>query len=262
MTKIHYYKSFDQDFSESKQQNYKLPKDYRWISHNPARRIVEAILYPLVLIYVFCYQKFYAHVKIIGKKNLKKAKKHGYFVYSSHTQVFGDVINHFMTVFPRRPHLICSPSNLGIVAIGRYLPLLGAMPIPDNIHQLQEFNSAINTRLKQGKAIITYPEAHVWPWYTGIRPAASPAAYHYPATTNAPVFVATTTYQHSKFHKKPKITIYLDGPVRYDHNLPRKEKARAIQAEVECIMTKRAANHSNYSYIEYQPSAQKDKNAT
>ena len=252
MTKINYYHSFDQDFSESKQQNYQLPKDYQWINHKLSHRIISALLYPLIIIFVFCYQKLYAHVKIANKKVLKKAKKHGYYIYSTHTQVFGDVVNHFITTFPTRPYLICSPANLGIVAVGKYLPLAGALPVPDNIHQLQQLSAAIKTRLQQGKAIITYPEAHVWPWYTDIRPM-SPAAFHYPATIDAPVFVATTTYQKSRFHKKPKITNFLDGPIKIDHQLPRKEKARQIQAEVTKIMKNRATKYSNYSYIEYRP---------
>ncbi|MBP5656776.1 1-acyl-sn-glycerol-3-phosphate acyltransferase [Candidatus Saccharibacteria bacterium] len=251
MNHVKYYKSFDQDFSESKQQDYKLPDDYQWINPKLSHRIISALLYPIIIIFVFCYQKFYAHVKIVNKKVLKKAKKQGYFLYSSHTQVFGDVVNHFITTFPTHPYLICSPANLGIVAIGRQLPLMGALPIPDNIHQLQQFNSAIKTRIQQKKVIVTYPEAHVWPWYTGIRPM-NTAAFHYPATINAPVFVATTTYQKSKFHKKPKITIYVDGPIRAPKDLPRKDKTHYYQEKITETMQRRA-NLSNYAYIEYKP---------
>ena len=251
MNKTRYYSSFDQDFSESKQQNYKLPKDYEWISHNPIKHFLRIILYPIILIYVFCYQKFYARTKIINRKVLKKAKRQGYYLYSNHTQVFGDVINHFATTFPKHPYLICSPANLGVAIVGKYLPLAGALPIPNNIHQLQKFNDAIRTRISQGKAIITYPEAHVWPWYTRIRPM-SLAAFHFPVTIAAPVFVATTTYQKTRFRKKPKITIYIDGPIKIPDHLTRKEKTRAIQTAIETTMKKRA-KLSTYEYIKYLP---------
>ena len=251
MSEIRYYSSFEQDFSESKQQNYKLPKDYEWISRRPFLRLLEIILYPIIVIYVFCYQKFYARIKIINRNALKAARHQGYYLYSSHTQVFGDVINHFITTFPKHPYLICSPANLGIVAVGKYLPLAGALPIPDNIRQLQKLNNAIRTRISQKKAVITYPEAHVWPWYTGIRPMKL-AAFHFPITIEAPVFVATTTYQKTKFRKKPKITIYIDGPVKIPNNLSRKEKIRFLQNSVESIMKKRA-KLSTYEYIKYLP---------
>ena len=101
--------------------------------------------------------------------------------------------------------------------------------------EIDEFERAIS----QKKAVITYPEAHVWPWYTGIRPM-KPAAFHFPITIEAPVFVATTTYQKTKFRKKPKITIYIDGPVKIPNNLSRKEKIRFLQNSVESIMKKRA----------------------
>lgn len=252
MTNTKHYSSFDQDFSESKQQDYKLPNDYKWINRKLSFRVISAILYPFIILFVFCYQKIYAHAKIVNKKALKKAKKSGYFIYSSHTQVFGDVVNHFITTFPKRPYLICSPANLGIVAVGKYLPLAGALPIPDNIHQLQSFNAAVKTRIQQGHPVITYPEAHVWPWYTGIRPM-SLAAFHFPATIDAPVFVATTTYQKSIFHKKPKITIYIDGPIQYNHSLPRKEKMQTIKQKVEKTMNNYAAKYNTYTYIEYKP---------
>ncbi|MCR5573114.1 MAG: 1-acyl-sn-glycerol-3-phosphate acyltransferase [Candidatus Saccharibacteria bacterium] len=252
MKNIKYYRSFDQDFSESKQQNYKLPEDYQWISHKPTHRIISALLYPLIIIFVFCYQKFYARVKIVNKKVLKKAKKHGYYLYSTHTQVFGDVVNHFITTFPKHPYLICSPANLGIVAVGKYLPLAGALPIPDNLHQLKTLNDAIRTRIAQKKPIITYPEAHVWPWHTGIRPMSS-AAFHFPIAIEAPVFVATTTYQRSRFFKKPKITIYIDGPIKVNKDLPRKERISQLQSEVSNIMQERASKYSTFSYVEYRP---------
>lgn len=252
MSRVKHYQSFDQDFSESKQQDYKLPDDYQWISPKLSHRIISVLLYPIIIIFVFCYQKIYAHVKIVNKKALKKAKKQGYFLYSSHTQVFGDVVNHFITTFPKHPYLICSPANLGIVAIGRQLPLMGALPIPDNIHQLQQFNAAVQTRIKQHKAIVTYPEAHVWPWYTGIRPM-NPAAFHFPVVNDAPVFVATTTYQQSRFHKKPKITIYIDGPIKANFELSKKEKINYLHSEVSKIMQERAQKYSTFEYVKYRP---------
>ena len=34
MKKINYYESFEDDFVQSEDQNYKLPDDYRWINRN------------------------------------------------------------------------------------------------------------------------------------------------------------------------------------------------------------------------------------
>ena len=251
MNKTYHYDSFDQDLVKSKDQHYKLPDNYKWINTNPAKKLVEALLYPAVLFYSFCYQKFYARVSIANRKVLKKAKKCGYYLFSSHTQVFGDVVNHFVTTFPKHPYLICSSANLGVAIIGKILPFAGALPIPNSIEQLKELNEAIRTRISQGKVIVTYPEAHVWPWYTGIRPMSS-AAFHFPISIEAPVFVATTTYQKTKFRKKPKTTIYIDGPIIIPDNLTRKEKILFMKEAVQQTMQNRA-KLSTYKYIEYIP---------
>ena len=255
--RIQYYASFDQDFAESKGQDYKLPKNYKWIHKNPIYRFFAACLYPLVVVFTFLYIKLGSHTTIknrhlLYKASLKSGLFHtGFFVYSNHTQLFGDVVNPFVLTFPTHPYIICSPSNLGIPRIGKMLPMAGALPIPDNIHDMKKFTDAINVRIKQGNAIIIYPEGHLWPWHTKIRPFAK-SAFHHPAANNrAPVYVATTTYKKSIFRReKPKITIYIDGPFRYDQNLTRKENMKKLEYEVRKTMERRA-KHSTYEYVKY-----------
>ncbi len=43
-----------------------------------------------------------------------------------------------------------------------------------------------------------FPEAHVWPYYTGIRPFGE-AAFHYPVATGKPVYTMTVTYQRRRW---------------------------------------------------------------
>ena len=130
------------------------------------------------------------------------------------------------------------------------LPMAGAIPVPDNLHDMAKFNQTVATRLKQGKAIVTYPEGHLWPYYTKIRPFA-PAAFHLPVKYQAPVYAATTTYQKSRFHKKPKITIYIDGPFTVDSNLSKKQAQEKLREDVQKAMEARS-KLSNYEYIIYR----------
>lgn len=34
---------------------------------------------------------------------------------------------------------------------------------------MRSFLDAIRTRIEEGSFIMVYPEAHIWPYYTGIR---------------------------------------------------------------------------------------------
>ncbi|MBR0134430.1 1-acyl-sn-glycerol-3-phosphate acyltransferase [Candidatus Saccharibacteria bacterium] len=248
---VRYYQSFDQDFEETRNQDCKIPKNYKWIHRNPIYRFFAFILYILVLIMDFVYMKLVGHITVKNRSLLIKAKlKGGYYIFSNHTILFGDVVNPFCIAFPTHPYIICSPSNLGIPVAGKMLPMAGAIPIPDNIHDLAKFNQTVKTRLKQGKAIVTYPEGHLWPYYTKIRPFA-PAAFHLPVKYPAPVYVATSTFQKSRFHKKPKITIYLDGPFYVDEELSKKQAQKQLHYEVQKTMERRS-KHSTFEYIIYR----------
>ena len=54
---IRYYNTYEDDFVESKNQNYKLKDNYRWIKNNIFYKIVTFIIYIPFLIYGFIYTK-------------------------------------------------------------------------------------------------------------------------------------------------------------------------------------------------------------
>lgn len=250
MSEVKYYTSFDQDFAESKGQDFKLPENYIWIHKNPIYRIVAVVFFFFIYILATVYMKLFGHVSVKNRYVLLRTRGAGFFLYANHTQLFGDVVNPFNITFPIHPYPICSPANLGIPRIGKLLPMAGALPIPDTLDGMKKFTEAVSKRIKQHAAVVIYPEGHLWPYYTKIRPLAL-AAFHYPVTTKAPSFVATTTYKKRRFGKKPKVTIYLDGPFYPKADLKRKEAAKQLQYEIQKTMERRA-KHSTYSYITYK----------
>lgn len=247
--KVYYYKSYNQDFIESKNQNYKLKENYKWIKENKFYEICSSIVYGIAYIFSFFYCKFFLHIKIQNKEILKNYKKQGYFIYANHTQPFGDV---FIPAYVSRKRIytVVSQANLGVAGIGPLLPMLGALPIPDRIKDMKKFWDAINKRIEQKKCIIIYPEAHVWPYYTKIR-TFSTAAFKYPIQANTASFSMTTTYFKRKYGKKPGIMIYLDGPFIPDKNLNKKENEEKICEEIYKNMVNRSKN-STYEYIKYK----------
>lgn len=248
MNKIYYYNSYEDDFIKSHNQDYKLKKNYKWLHQNIFYKFFSIILYILILLFSLIYSKLFLHVTIKNKKILKKEK--GYFIYHNHTQMLGDVFNPFLITFPLHPYIICSPANLGIPFLGKLLPMAGALPIPDNIHDMLKFKEAINYHIKKGHPIIIYPESHLWPYATFIRNFPN-TSFHFPYENKAQVFTATTTYKKSKFYKKPKIIIYLDGPFQIEDAKTKRENIQKIHDEVLEAMVKRS-QLNNYSYITYK----------
>lgn len=110
--RINYYKTYSDDFVKSKQQNYKLRDDYKWIHTNIFYNIYSAILYRIAYIFGFFYCKFFLHVKVENKSVLKNYKKQGVFLYGNHTQPIGDVFMPTRVCGGKRIYVIASPSNL------------------------------------------------------------------------------------------------------------------------------------------------------
>ena len=54
--------------------------------------------------------------------------------------------------------------------LGNSIQLLGAIPIPNNKNGMKNFINAIETHINKKHSITIYPEAHIWPYYTKIRP--------------------------------------------------------------------------------------------
>lgn len=244
-----YYNDYTDDFVETKNQAKKVPEDYCWIKKNPFYNLLGFILFHILKVVGFFYAKFALHLKIIGKSKIRSDHAAaGYYIFANHTLELGDVFNPAL-YSPKHPYYVCNSSNLGIPILGKILPLVGALPIPESIHGKKQLFSAIKTRIGQGKAVVIYPEAHLWPYYTKIRPL-EPAAFHFPLKDNAPIFTATTVFKKPRHRKKPEITIYIDGPFYPDNSLDKHARLKKLQNKVKAQLESRA-KLSDYEYIKY-----------
>ena len=168
-------------------------------------------------------------------------------MYGNHTQPIGDVFDPALICFPKRIYTVVGAANMDLPFIGRILPFLGALPIPDTLSGMKKFQNAIEYRVVSGHPVIIYPEAHVWSYYTGIRKF-GPTSFKYPVNLDVPVFCMTATYKKRKFFKKPKINIYIDGPFAAEGS--KKERAEKLCADVYECMTRRSLE-SDCKYINY-----------
>ena len=103
--------------------------------------------------------------------------------------------------------------------------------------------------MQKGYSITIFPEAHIWPYYTKIRPFKN-VSFKYPIEYNTPVFCVTNTYQ-KRGKNKVRITTYIDGPFFIDEKLSKKENQQKLCDEVYNKMVERS-KLSNYEYIEYR----------
>jgi 1-acyl-sn-glycerol-3-phosphate acyltransferase len=239
------------EFSGITRNKIAIDEHFRYINNNIFYRFFAFIVYRLIMTPVaYIYLKLKFNYKIKNKSVLKKIKKQPYFLYGNHTQVPGDGYIPNMITFPQKSYVIVSPENLALKGTRTFMKMIGAYPLPSDFHATKNFINGIETRLKQKSVITIYPEAHIWPYYTKIRPF-DYRSFSYPISFNIPTFAFTVTYQKRHWRKTPRITIYLDGPFYPTPNVNKKDAAIILHDGVIDAMRKRSEN-SNYEYITYQ----------
>ncbi|MBR4017765.1 MAG: hypothetical protein IKK11_08125, partial [Oscillospiraceae bacterium] len=108
----------------------------------------------------------------------------------------------------------------------------------------------VETRMAEGKAVIVYPEAHVWPYYTGVRPF-DYQPFVYLSKQKKPMFVLTNCYQKRRFGKRPQIVTYADGPFYPRQDISGIEAAKELRDIAYETMSNRTREHSTCEYIQY-----------
>ncbi|MDF7637895.1 1-acyl-sn-glycerol-3-phosphate acyltransferase [Lactobacillus sp. ESL0791] len=248
--KSYYYHKLTDDVVNSKNQDLHLPDNYEILPHSLGAKIWSTSMRPVAHAFALLYAKI-LHVQVVGKDKISLVNDQGYFVYGNHTQPVGDAFLPLIIFPSKNYYVLASQANWGIPIIGKYILPYAGLPVGDDMVQMGKLLSAIKNVILTKKGIIAiYPEAHVWPCYTKIRPFPA-TSMHFPVALNRPSFAMTTTYQRPNRGTKPWITIYLDGPFYPDKNLPKKAAQNKLHDQISQTLNNRS-RLSNYQYYNYQ----------
>lgn len=249
-TTIYYEDELNDEFSTAVITPRKIDGKYVYCHKGLRKKITHFFWYRIVAMpLAFLYTKIKFHHKIVGAEKMKSARGAGCFMYGNHTQIIGDPLIPNMINKSRDKYVIVHPNNVSIPVIGRITPSLGALPLPDDRAAGKNFAAAIERRLSEGAAIVIYPEAHIWPYYTKIRPF-SDSSFYYPIKYSVPVYAFTNVYKKRRLSRRPNIITYVDGPFAPDESLPLPERRRQLRDEVYSAMCARAQT-SDCEYIRY-----------
>lgn len=255
---IYYEDELNDEFSTAKIEPRRIDENYKYVHKNVIWNACAFLLQNVISVPIkYLYAKIKFRTKCIGKEKLKKYKKQGYFIYGNHTQAFADTFLISNVVFPKRNYLIVNPENVSMKFLGNVVQMLGAIPIPSNKEAMKNFLDTIEKRIKKGYSITIFPEAHIWPYYTKIRPFKS-VSFKYPVKLGVPAVCMTNTYQsYGKNKDRVKIVSYIDGPFFPDEGLNLKEQQENLRNKIYDCMVERSKN-SNIEIIKYKKKEKRD----
>ena len=246
---IYYQDELNDEFSGAKITPRTIDEKYKYVHKNPLwiflALLFNWVMFPIKVI----YPRVKFRIRYIGKEKLKAYKKSGYFVYVNHTQPFCDTFLPSNPIWPKRNYIIVNAENVSIPIFGNSIQMLGAIPIPNHKKGMKNFLGKIEQVIRKKYAITIYPEAHIWPYYTKIRPFQA-VSFQYPIQLEVPTFCMTNTYVRRENTNKVNIVTYIDGPFFPDKTLTKQEQKQDLRNRVYEQMKERSKN-SNIEVIKY-----------
>lgn len=256
---IYFSDELNDEFSTTQIQPRKIDESYNYDGNKFLRAISHFFWYRIVFYPgSWIYLKLVYHHKIVNRKALKKEKKNSFFLYGNHTNDMADPYIPTFVVFPKSNYVIVHANNVSMPFLGRITPSLGAIPLPDNLAASRNFTNSIKDKVEHNHPVTIYPEAHIWPFYTKIRPFVN-TSFRYPVQYDKAVYCFTNTYQKRKFSKTPKIVTYIDGPFYPDKNLNGKDQREDLRNRVYSAMVERS-KMNNVELIKYIKKTDEEKN--
>lgn len=247
---IYYENELEDEFSSANIQAKSIDETYSY-EGGWLRKVGRVLVYHgLAKGIGWAYLKVVFGHRIVNKQVLKKVRHTGYFQYGNHTNAGADALIPTMLHFRQGTYVIVHPNNVSMPVFGKLTPSLGAIPLPDTKQAMKNFSKDIREKVEKRKVVTIYPEAHIWPYYTKIRPFRKDS-FGYPVQLGVPVICFTNTYQKRRFCRKPRIVTYVDGPFYPEENLSRGEQKERLRKQVYEAMV-RESKHNTVEWITYR----------
>ncbi|MBQ9046123.1 MAG: 1-acyl-sn-glycerol-3-phosphate acyltransferase [Oscillospiraceae bacterium] len=253
--RVQYYSDpVNDDFAGTSINTCEVGADFPYVRSSVLWKGLSFLVYYIIAVpIVFLVSKLYLGLRFENRKAPRSLRGAGYYLYGNHTRVL-DAFVPAMAAYPKKAYIIAGPDAVSISGLKHIVMMLGALPIPTELSAMRAFLEAVSQRYKENNCVAIYPEAHIWPFYTGIRPF-SDTAFRYPVKENAPVIAMVTTYRKRKglfqLLKKPGMTVIFSDPMFPDPSLSPRKAQRELRDRVYRFMEETAEGREQVEYIRY-----------
>ena len=249
---VYYSDEHGDDFAKFDIEAKKIEKDFKYEHKNPIWNFFAFIAYYLIAFpLVWFFERVLLRIRFVNKKSSRKVG-HCFF-YGNHIG-FIDAFTPNLISFPRRNMIVVGPETVSIKGLKTVVQWLGALPVPSDISTLIRFKHALLKNEEKKHNITIYPEAHIWPYFTGVRDFPD-TSFAYPVETNTPVIAFFTAFSEPRgflsCFRKANITVFVSDPIYPDASLSKRDARRDLRDRVYAFMKVHSEKYSTYAAVEY-----------
>lgn len=251
------------DFQKTKTYySVKVDENYKYISKNLFFKIVSFCLYYFFAFPVLSLLNFFVFGCIVkGRKKLRAIKKQGFIIYANHTSIKDSWLAPICVAPLKRVYIVSNKDAVQIPFVSFLTKALGVLPVADTVGGLKNMKKSISTLLKKKKAIMIFPEAHIWHYYTKLRPFPL-TSFKFASQNNVPVVPVAVCYKQKRILgklRKPKMIAYVGDIIYPNANYSEKENAKFFQQSVYQSIFNTLKKESDYAYYNYKKIVSKNK---
>ena len=253
---VYYEDPLEDDFAGTRIDTEPIGADFPFLRTGWLYDLLADLLYYLIAIpLVYLLTKGAVGLKMENRKALKALRGQPFYLYGNHTQSLDAVIP-ALAAFPQRAYVIAHRDAVSIPGLRTIVQMLGAIPVPSDLGGMTAFSEALEQRAKECACIGIYPEAHIWPYYTGVRPFRS-GPFRYPARSGRPVVAMAATYRQRRRifgrERKPAMTLHFSQPMWPDPSLRPRQAQEDLRNRVYAFLKEQTDRPDNVAYIQYLP---------
>ena len=255
---IYYRDELNDDFAGNGISSVEVKKDFPFAPKTALWRIGEFLAYYAFAIPLVALMWLFAGFTIRGKRNIRALRKEcraaggkGFFLYANHTHWL-DAFAGPLVCFPTKSHVLVSPDTVSIKGIRAFVQMLGAIPVPTERDAIPPFVDAIETRINEGRAVMIFPVAHIWP-YCGFIRNFKAGSFRYPVKMGVPAVAVCVCYRRRRlrFIKAPKRRVIISEPFYPDSSLPDPAAKQKLRDEVYEWLKATSEKNGDYEYVKY-----------
>lgn len=189
--------------------------NYKFERNNIFYKAFSFIFRKIATIVLLIINSFVFGLKIKGLKNLRKIK--GGVVVANHVHILDNtmILATFNMLF-KRTYILAEKEAFDIPIVRRLIPLLGAIPIPNNLDGKRAAYKYVDKLLTKNKFIVIFPESSLWPYYEEVRPFKQ-GAFKFALKANKPIIPICISFRPSKgllkLHGKVSVNLEILKPI-------------------------------------------------
>lgn len=253
---VYYQDPLTDDFATLNIRTKDVTAAFPFLRDSRLWKLGAAFLYYVIAVpVIFVISKVYLGLRFENRKVLRQLRDTGYFLYGNHTRAL-DAFLPALSAFPKKAYVVASPDAVSLPGLKNLVLMLGVIPIPSHFSAMRQFIKAVSRRCRDGNCVAIFPEAHIWPFCTQIRPFPD-TSFRYPIRENVPAVAMVTTYRRRKglfrVLRRPGMTVTFSEPMYPREELTPKGAQEELRNRVYDFMVATAQTKENVTYIHYEP---------